>query len=131
MSEVCSDCVGTLYCGPPTFTSILKNVFMLMFVADPSNFYCVLPIFHSNQRRELLYFVYFLRNKNSDHHQSPGWESRDSVWSVSQVCLSGLSLRSVSQVCLSPLSLLAEGEKFRLARTFSSLLAGTGCNIDS
>ena len=33
---------------------------------DPSNFDCVPPIFHSNQRREVLYFRYFRRNKKSE-----------------------------------------------------------------
>ena len=39
-----------------------KNLSLVKIVLDPASFYCVPPIFHSNQRREVLYFSYFRPN---------------------------------------------------------------------
>ena len=47
-------------------------------MVDPASFYCVLPIFHSNQRREVLYFSYFRPNIISLRSQD---NTTDLCWS--------------------------------------------------
>ena len=72
---------------PPTVTPVV--VFLRMFpcqkiVVDPASFYCVLPIFHSNQRREVLYFSYFRPNiislRSQDNTTDLCWSYRIEDW---------------------------------------------------
>ena len=55
-----------------------KNLSLVKIVLDPASFYCVLPIFHSNQRREVLYFSYFRPNIISLRSQD---NTTDLCWS--------------------------------------------------
>ena len=71
--------------------SIFKNVSLVKFVVDPASFYCVLPIFHSNQRREVLYFSYFRPNIISLSSE---------VWTQDKTGQWGLSAGEREGVCL-------------------------------
>ena len=89
-----------------------KNLSLVKIVLDPASFYCVPPIFHSNQRREVLYFSYFRPNIISLRTQQSS--------AGHTVQHTGLSA-GLEENVFSPVSVLVT-VNFRLSSSLSSLL---------